>query len=613
MASPSLSDARVLLRLTDICLDYGEWRALHKVNLTIEAAQVHAIVGEHGAGKSSLGMVIAGIRKPQAGLMTFDGQPYRALTLKAARQLGIAIVHQQILSLNERFTVAENLFLSSAPFHRLIWKQKTVQAVADFFTRYHVTLDPLIPVEQLKIPDRIFVEILKHLYARPRLLILDEALEKLSASALQNVLQMLTEFEQTGMSLLFITHRIDDIYEFADKVSVIKHGEILITDDVRQLDKLNLIKIAYTQISQEPTRDNLNQEFYHLLKYNEAILRNLPVNLLVTDPAHRIKLVNDYCRQYFHLETEAYENLPVTQLVQSPNAEVARLLAPSDAPRESLTFYQVPLTINGVRITSNIKTFPIYDGSLLIGNIIIIEDITEYDHIQKQLFLSEKLASVGLLAAGVAHEINTPLEILFTHLDYMKYRFHTEEFHAAIDTLHEQIAYIASIVGNLHSFSDHKSSIPKEIELNSVIQRMLTLVRHHARRQQIRIHFIPCAAEVFIRANDNEIKQVILNLLKNSFEAMPAGGDIFIATALVPIHAGHLVELTFRDTGCGICDENPNNIFLPFYSTKTKNSSNIGMGLSVSYGIITKYQGTIIVENTTDSGCQFLIRLPAAS
>ena len=140
----------------------------------------------------------------------------------------------------------------------------------------------------------------------------------------------------------------------------------------------------------ESAQEDLDQEFYHLLKYNEAILRICPINLLVTDPAHRIKLVNDYCRQYFRLETDAYENLPVTQLVQSPSAEVTRLLAPQEASRTSQTFYQAPLTINAVRIIGNIKTFPIYDGTFLIGRIIIIEDMTEYDHIQKQLFLSEK-------------------------------------------------------------------------------------------------------------------------------------------------------------------------------------------------------------------------------
>ena len=110
-------------------------------------------------------------------MITVDGQAYRTLTLHTARKLGIAIVHQQILSLNERFSVAENLFLTTAPFHRLIWRQKTVRAVTDFLARYHVTLDPQLPVDQLKISDRIFVEILKQLYARPRLLILDEALE----------------------------------------------------------------------------------------------------------------------------------------------------------------------------------------------------------------------------------------------------------------------------------------------------------------------------------------------------------------------------------------------------------------------------------------------------
>ena len=106
------------------------------------------------------------------------------------------------------------------------------------------------------------------------------------------------------------------------------------------------------------------------------------------------------------------------------------------------------------------------------------------------------------------------------------------------------------------------------------------------------------------------MKQVILNLLKNSFEAMSSGGEIHIAATLMTENDTRAVCVTFRDTGPGICDENPNNIFLPFYSTKKGQENNLGLGLSVSYGIIKKYNGTISVENIDSSGCQFVITLP---
>ena len=177
MESPSPNNAGELLKLTDISLDYGQFRALRNIQFTLGDSEVHAIVGEHGAGKSSLGMVISGVLEPQSGLIRFDGQSYRSLTLKTARKLGIEMVHQHTLSLMEHFTVAENLFLTTVPFNRLARKHQMVYAVTAFFSAYDVDLEPRMPVKNLNLPDRIFVDILKHLYANPRVLILDEALE----------------------------------------------------------------------------------------------------------------------------------------------------------------------------------------------------------------------------------------------------------------------------------------------------------------------------------------------------------------------------------------------------------------------------------------------------
>ncbi len=91
---------------------------------------------------------------------------------------------------------------------------------------------------------------------------------------------------------------------------------------------------------------------------------------------------------------------------------------------------------------------------------------------------------------------------------------------------------------------------------------------------------------------------------------MPSGGEINIQTDQVYENGSNVVQITFQDTGCGICDENTDNIFLPFYSTKRGQEINLGLGLSISYGIITKYNGTIAVQNLDEAGCRFIIHLP---
>jgi len=614
MISPSPNKVGTLLSLTDVTLDYGDFRALNHIKFTLGYGKVHAVVGEHGAGKSSLGLIISGVVRPQTGYMTFDGKSYRGIAIKTARDLGIELVHQQILSLNEKFTVAENLFFTAASFFRsLTWRYEKLRRASAFLQAYNVNIDPLTLVADLNPSDQILVDILKHIYVQPRLLILDEALEKLPADSFGKVVNILMNLKRAGTSILLITHKIDDIYDLADKVSILKNGEILLTDDVHNIDKINLIKMAYIQLSDDPQITDLNKEFYQLLKYNEAILRNLPVNLIVTDNENRIKMVNDYCKHVFGLKQTSYFNVPLTQLLSSTNEEVHALSQEGPLDNEERTYYQVPITLNQNPIICNLKTFPIYDGAFLIGNIIIIEDVTEYDQLQKQVILSEKLASVGLLAAGVAHEINNPLGIIYNYLSYIKSRFHDLDLHEAIDNVHEEIAAISNIVSNLHTFSDNTQISLEVLEINGLIAGMLKLIKHSTRYKQITIHFEPSEAEIEIRANKSELKQVVLNLLKNSFEAMPSGGDIYIRTGLLSENGSNLVRMTFQDTGPGISDENPHNIFLPFYSTKKGSEQNLGLGLSVSYGIIKKYHGSITVENINGAGCQFVITLPQSA
>ncbi len=599
-----------VLELKDISLNYGQFQALSNISLSIRHSEIHAIVGEHGAGKSSLGMIICGVLRPHRGTMLFEGQSYRSFPLKIARKLGIEMVQQHILSLNPYFSIADNFSLDSRPLYKRWRKKHALQAARTFFSQYAIDLDPATPVQKFSDPERLFIDILKHIYPHPRLLILDEALEKLTASHFHTTVTILQQLKQAGTSILLITHRIDDIYNLADRVSIIKNGEVLVTDDVSNIDKINLIKMAYTQIA-EQNPDNLNQEFYQLLKYNEAILRNLPVNLIVTDNENTIKLVNDYCKQHFNLEQHSYLEAPLHHLLSSPNAETDELIEGASSFQEENTFYQIPITVNHIRTISNIKTFPIYDGTFLIGTIITIEDVTEYDQLQKQVMLSEKLASVGLLAAGVAHEINNPLEIIYTYLSYMKYKFRGPELHKMLDTLHEQISDIATIVSNLLSFSDNTANSEEDLDINDEIKNVLNLIEHSAEDKNITLQFTPFGQELLIRANKHEIKQVMLNLLKNSFEAMPTGGEIVIHTRRTVEADTRFAQIIFQDTGPGISHENPNNIFLPFYSTKQGEANNLGLGLSVSYGIIQKYNGTIIAENI-ESGCQFIITLPQA-
>ena len=601
-----------ILRLSDISLDYGQVVALKDVNLALYPSMIHALVGEHGAGKSSLGMVISGSLRPRTGTIQFAGRRLDSLSIPVAHRLGIEMVYQQV-QLNDYYSVAENIFfLAKETTRHGLLNQRVVAAKARSFLDLHdFSLNPAAMVRNLNLPDRVLISILAALQKRPKLLILDEALEKLSSINLPKVVRVLDAMRSDGMSILFITHRIEDVYDFADRVSIVKNGEILVTDEVGHIDKMNLLRLTYTQVYSLEDSGNRKREFNQYLKYYEAVLQKLPVNLIVVDAEERVKIVNELCKEYFHIEGVMSSHRPLAALLGEENGEVLALIREALRSDEGGEFYQVPLTIGGVETISNVRTLPIFDEGQRIGTIIIIEDISEFDRLQKQVILSEKLASVGLLAAGVAHEINNPLEIVYNYLKYIKLSFDDAKLHGMVDELHEEITYIAGIVRNLLSLSGTAETGREETDLNEMIGSIIGLLRHSAHDKEISISFLSSEKKLLLKVNRNEIKQVLLNLVKNSFEAMPGGGDITIGTSLAADEKGRpCATIEFNDTGPGIQGANLNNVFIPFYSTRKGKGDNVGLGLSICYGIIKRHDGFMRVKNIEHSGCQFTITLP---
>ena len=582
------------------------------MSIALQLSRVHAIVGEHGAGKSSLGMVISGNVKPRRGTLDFMGRRFESFSTRLAHRLGIEMVYQQV-QLNNFFTVAENIFFLSrklAP-HGLLNQRELVRQAESFLATHGFGLDPTTTVKNLNLPDRVLTSILAALQKKPKLLILDEALEKLASADLPRVLRVMEELKSEGMAILFITHRIDDVYDLADRVSIVKNGEILVTDDVGHIDKMNLLRLTYTQVYSLENTGNRKREFNQFLKYNEAVLLNLPVNLIVVDAEERVKIVNERCKEYFHLGQVPFANQPLERLLGAANGETLALIRGAFRSEEGNAFYHVPLAIDGADTINNVRTLPIEDEGLAIGNIIIIEDVTEFDKLQKQVILSDKLASVGLLAAGVAHEINNPLEIVYNYLKYIKFSFDDAKLHETVDELNEEITYIAGIVRNLLSLSGTAQVEREEIDVNELIRSTMGLLRHSAVDKRISITFDSPEKELILTVNRNEIKQVILNLVKNSFEAMPGGGDIGIETSRAEDGQGRpCARIVFTDTGPGIPDASLGNVFVPFYSTRKGKGDNVGLGLSICYGIVKRHDGTMSVRNLERSGCRFTIQLP---
>ena len=582
----------------------------------MKRGEIHALVGEHGAGKSSICHVLCGLRKPSGGRIFIKGEDVlRRYNSKEASLKGITLVSQHT-SLCEHLSIAKNIYMNQISFHNRLFfhYDKVKKEISNFLEENGIDFNINSKVFSLIQSDRVFVDILRHLYTSPSLIMLDEALEKLTAESLQKVLAIINRKKKEGMSVLFVTHRIDDIYRFADRVSVIRDGKILATESVEDIDKFNLIKLAYTKFQDSNSLFLTDRDFYNLLKYNEAILESLPVNLLVTDNEGNIKLINRRGFSFFSNAEKLIEDksirFPVSNLFEKGSSVLEKLLSAISSKNECTVYNEVYQSAEGSRIV-NINTLPIKDGNWRIGTIIMVDDVTEQVKMREKIFFSEKLASIGILSAGVAHEINNPLEILQNNIDFLRESFtsrkdENSELPEVLDEMGEEIEAISNIVGSLASVSGERNRTREILNLPSVLKSVLKLVKPYAKGRDTKLKSGVLCDSCFIEADKTELRQVILNILKNSFEALSEGGEISVTVRTESNNA----LLVFEDNGKGLESDNPEDIFLPFYSTKKSDGSSMGLGLYMTYRLVSDNGGTIEAENREEGGCRFTLRFP---
>jgi two-component system NtrC family sensor kinase len=225
---------------------------------------------------------------------------------------------------------------------------------------------------------------------------------------------------------------------------------------------------------------------------------------------------------------------------------------------------------------------------------------------QEQLIQSERLATVGKLAAKVAHEVNNPLAIIKTAIRIIKGQTEGDEvMRDNFTEIEEEIARIARIVRGLLDLS-RPAPAAEIVDVNRLVQGLERLLGPNLREKDIALAVSMDPTRPSVRISADQLKQVILNLVRNAADAMPGGGSVSIETAR---HGTH-VEIRVADDGCGIPEENLKRIFDPFFSTKG-HEQGMGLGLSVSHGIIQAAKGTMVVDSVVDRGTTFRVSLPA--
>ncbi|WP_339156011.1 sugar ABC transporter ATP-binding protein [Actinomadura luteofluorescens] len=218
-----------LLAVERVSKSFAGNRVLNEVSFDVRAGEVLALVGENGAGKSTVLSLVTGLLSPDSGRVVYDGAPVSAWSPHRARALGIGSVHQE-LSLNPHQTVAENVFLGQWPARRgLVLRRDLVRRARPLLARVGLDADPLARAGRLPLGQQQLVELAKALASSPRLLILDEATSALDDDQVACVFKVVDELRAAGSSVIMVSHRMGELFAVADRLTVLKDGEVMAT------------------------------------------------------------------------------------------------------------------------------------------------------------------------------------------------------------------------------------------------------------------------------------------------------------------------------------------------------------------------------------------------
>ena len=240
---PESPAAAARVQLTGISKRFLATKALDDVSLELLPGEIHALVGENGAGKSTLVKILAGIHQPDSGTIRLDGVETVITGPAQARALGIAVVHQEP-SLFPDLSVAENVFIGHAPsgrFGLLDWGASRRQAKA-LFRELDVQFDVGAPVRGLSMADQQLIEIAKTLSVEARVLILDEPTASLSVHEVERLFSIVRRLRDRGVSVLFVSHRLDEVFELCDRATVFRDGRHVVTTATRDLTTADLVR-----------------------------------------------------------------------------------------------------------------------------------------------------------------------------------------------------------------------------------------------------------------------------------------------------------------------------------------------------------------------------------
>ncbi len=450
--------------------------------------------------------------------------------------------------------------------------------------------------------------IIRYLESRPEPIVLEELHRVRLTPELENVRAQMQSLKLAVAMPIFAREHLAGVMLLGRRHSGRIYGS----------DEQNALQVLCGQLAVAIENAELFTEVQNAKIYNETLLENLTTGVIAAGGDGRITVFNREAEQITGLVASTVLEQPIDQLPSDLRDTLRVTLATGERQENG----EVRLGAGEQEVVARLSSSVFHgeDGQRL-GALMVLTDITAVKRLEAQIRRSDRLASLGTLSAGMAHEIKNPLVSIKTFTQLLPERYQDSEFRETFSNLigHE-IDRIDSLVNQLLRFARPAKPLLKPMHVHEVLEKSLMLVGHRLYQKEIKLTRSWDAEVDTIRADADQLEQVFLNFFLNAMDAMQHGGELAVVTQIRsvdnwvgnigtmngdPTH--EVLVITIRDDGEGISEEHVAHVFDPFFTTKDYGT---GLGLSVVHGIIQEHGGQIEVESELARGTAFHITLP---
>ncbi len=383
-------------------------------------------------------------------------------------------------------------------------------------------------------------------------------------------------------------------------------GGFLTSEDVELVETLaSYIAIALENARLYQSLEQKAAQVAQLKDFSESILESTSVGLVAVDPDERIESWNSSMERLTGRARHDVLGCALSNVF--PDELISQLEARRLDTQQSFLYKFRLERPGGCHVVTNIALTPLVSKQRQpIGRLLIFDDITDRVQLEDQLLQAEKLSSIGLLAAGVAHEVNTPLAVISNYAQMLSKQLPAHDPRAAvIEKIVKQTFRASEIISGLLNFSRTGPAELGEVRLNRIVEDSLALLDPQLRSAQIAVEAALDDHLPSVYGDAGKLQQVFVNLVSNARDAMPHGGRLVVRTRA----ENGRVHVEVADTGIGIPAENLSKIYDPFFTTKSTGRGT-GLGLAITYGIIQEHHGSIQVRSQPDQGTIFTLEFP---